>query len=788
MGIDHEALIAAIEDAKENSYGWDETSALGQKRAKAIEYYLGLNTNPAPQGRSQVVDRSVYETIQVMLPSLVKIFAGSSEEICKAVPVGPDDEQGAEQTTAVLNYYVTEKNNWDQIVSDWIHDAMLLGNGYCMAYWDESERLVREKYEDQSDEQIASLLQDKGIKVIQHSQEVDEQLTADAMRAHEAQIAQYQQMAQMAQMQAQQTGQPPRIPPPPQPPTQVLKHDLVIERKENDGKVCIKVLPPEHCYISVDTPDWTLAECPYFEFMQQMTIADLRAMGLDVEEDVSDDESFDPAVEDRARDRFNENQLTESGQGVMRLVWARSIWVRADVEGDDESRMYYVIAVGKTVIYAEPCASIPVASMTSEPLPHRHIGMSVAESVMDIQDIKQAVKRGALDNLYLANNGRHIISSKVNVEDFLDARPGGVIRMTDESLPGEGHVIPLVHPFSFDTIIGSLEYFDQDRQNRTGASRYFSGTDAGAINKTMGGTIALQNMASMRVEHKARMMAPGVERLFNAVWEIVEKHANKALVMKLKGQWTLVDPQAWRTRRDIRISVGVGAGNKESMMGQLGQMFDAQMNLIPLGVAGPQQVHATMIEMAKLAGFANPAKFWIDPSQNPPPKPPPPPELLKIQADQQKSQAELQAEQHKFAAQARLDQQKMAFDASEAEKDREAELEKARMSEATKLAIAQMNHDTTMESTAANQTFEAQKMGAQFQREDQTKQQEQDKVQEKDDGMHELMNNLQEALNALSESISRPRVAVRDPKTGKPLYGRPMTDEELAATQTTGVQ
>jgi hypothetical protein len=648
MAIDHQAILEAIDFAKENAYGSDEASDLGKKRAKNIEYYLGLNTNPAPEGRSQVVDRSVYETIQVMLPSLVRIFAGSSDEICKAVAIGPDDEAAAEQTTAVLRHYVTEKNNWEQICADWIFDSLVSMNGYAMAYWDESKRLIREEYEGQSDEQVAALMQDKNIHVLQHSQEIDEQATADAQEAFEQQSAQYQQFVQLAQSQAQQTGQPPQIPPPPQPPSPVLLHDLVIERAENDGKVCIRVLAPEHCTVSSDTPNWMLDECPYFEYREQKTIADLRSMGLEVDEDVSDDEDNDNE-EDMARDRFGENR-DEQNKGVMRLVWARMVWVKADAEGDEQSRLYYAIIVGRTVLFAQPVGRIPVASMTAQPLPHRHIGMSVAETITDLQDIKQAVKRGGLDNLYLANNGRHVISSKVNVEDLLDSRPGGVIRMLDESLPGEGHVLPLVHPFAFDSIVQSLEYFDQERQNRSGASRYFSGTDAGAINKTAQGTMALQNMASMRIEHIARMMAPAVESLFSAVWEIVSKHANKALALKLKGQWTMVDPQAWRTKRDIRISVGVGAGNKESMMAQLQMQLGAQVNLMPIGVAGPEQIHATVTEMAKLAGFANPARFWIDPSQTPPKPPPPMPEQIKAQSAMQIKQMELQADAQKFQA------------------------------------------------------------------------------------------------------------------------------------------
>ena len=562
MTIDKEALLAAIDAGKENSYGTDESSSLGSKRAKAIEAYLGLNTNPAPEGRSQVVDRSVYETISTLMPSLVRIFAGSSDEVVKFVPVGPDDEQAAEQTTGVVSHIVTQTNPWEQVVGDWIHDAMLLANGYAYAYWDESEAMIRETYSGQSDDQIAQLLSDNGIKVVQHSQEPDVEADKAAQAQYQQAQQQYKQMIpqwQQAAMQAEQQGQqPPPQPPPPQPPQPQYLHDVVIERRENEGKVCIGVLPPEHCYVSQDTPDWTLRQCPYFEFRQEKTIADLRAMGIEVSEDVSDDE--EESDEDDARDRFGEgNWGDDDGKGVMRRVWVRSIWVRADAEKDGSSRLYYVIAVGKTILFAEPTGRIPVASMTPQPMPHRHIGMSIAETVQDVQDVKTAVKRGGLDNLYLANSPRSLISSRVSLDDMLDSRPGGVVRMLDDSMPGEGHIVPVVHPFAFQEIIGSLEYFDQERQNRSGASRYFSGTDAGAINKTASGTMALQNMAAMRVEHIARVMAPAVEYLFECVHELISKHQNKPLTIKLRGQWVTVDPQAWRTKRDVRISVGVGS-------------------------------------------------------------------------------------------------------------------------------------------------------------------------------------------------------------------------------------
>lgn len=744
MPIDRDKLIAAIDAAQENSYGTDEQSSLGSKRAKAIEAYLGLNTNPAPEGRSQVVDRTVYQTLSTIMPSLVRIFAASSDEICKCVAVGPDDEEAAEQATAVLNHVVAQINPWEQIVSDWIHDASLLGNGYALAYWDESQQRVRETYRDQSDDQLAALTQDRDVEILEHSEEIDEQSTADQALAYQEQVRQYQmavQQWQMAAHHAQAQGRPPPMQPqPPQEQPPVKKHSVVIERSENKGKVCIQVLPPEHCYVSVDTPDWTLRQAPYFEFRQEKTIGQLRDMGLEVPDDVTDDEDIDTSDEDWARDRFDEDRDSDDNT-TLRRVWARMIWVRAIVEDDGVERLYYVIAVGRTLLWAEAVPSIPVASMTPQPLPHRHPGMSIAETVIDIQETKTAVKRGGLDNLYLANNGRHVISAKVNLDDLLDSRPGGVVRMLDTmALPGEGHIVPLQHPFAFEQIVGSLEYFDQEGQNRTGASRYFSGTDANAINKTASGTIALQNMAAMRVEHIARMMAPAVERLFEVIHELISKHQNKPLSIKLRGSWVTVDPQAWRTRRDVRISVGVGAGNKEAMQAHLGALYGAQLQLVPLGLVGPEQIHATVTEMAKLAGFANPAKFWRDPRQLPPQQPQPTPEQVKAQSamqieqfkaqqEQMKAQAEQHLEQQRLQMQAQVDQSReemqarqkaleaqMKAEMDQANAARQAELEtaklamekwKAELDATVKLQIAAMNQKPEVEDKSGEQMLHA---------------------------------------------------------------------------------
>jgi hypothetical protein len=762
---DHDRLLAAIDEGRERSYGTDHHSFIGQVRAETLEYYYGLNRDPAPEGRSQIVDRSVYETIATMHPALVRIFASSSEEVCKATPVGPEDEQGAGQQTAVLNHVVTQLNNWEQIVADWTFDAMMFPNAYCIAYWDESQNSIRERYDGQSDDQVAALMSDTGVKVVQHSSTVDEQATQEQAQAFQQAMQQWQMATQQAQMQGM---SPPEQPPQPGP---VMLHDLVIERVENTGKVCIKVLPAEHCMVSIDTPNWLLDECPYFEYRCEKTIADLRAMGLDVPDDINDDE--DPTTEeDQVRDFYDEQSFGDEGssRGVMRRVWSRMIWVRCDADDDGASRLHYVIAVGRTILYAEPTSRIPVSSMVSQAMPHRHPGLPVAETVKDIQDIRTAVTRGGLDNLYLANAGRHAISSQVNLEDFLDARPGGVVRMQGDALPAEGHIMPLTHPVVFEQVIGSLEYFDQVRQNRTGATRYFSGTDAGAINKTAAGTGMLQNAAAMRVEHIARMMAPAVENLFSIVQEVIAKHENKALTIKVAGNWQTVDPQAWRTKRDMRISVGVGAGNKESMMAQLGNIFGAQMQLLPMNLAGPQQIHATVTEMAKMAGFANPAKFWQDPTNMPPAQPPPSPEMIKAQTEQQKMQFQAQQDQMRFQAEQQFETQKMQMQAQVDAQREEMQARQKQLELEQQAQLAQLQAQYQAQQDQRRIEFEQWKASldasVKLEIANASNQTAMDTAQPKADPQ---IGQVVQMLQQLMEEANQPAEIVRDPNTGKAM-------------------
>ena len=76
---------------------------IGGNRALATEYYYGQAFGDEEEGRSQVVSMDVRDTVQGILPSLMRIFFGP-ERVVEFAPQGPEDVQSAEQATDYVDF------------------------------------------------------------------------------------------------------------------------------------------------------------------------------------------------------------------------------------------------------------------------------------------------------------------------------------------------------------------------------------------------------------------------------------------------------------------------------------------------------------------------------------------------------------------------------------------------------------------------------------------------------------------------------------------------------------
>lgn len=633
-----DALLSAINKAESQAYGSESSGDLSAIRARSIEDYLGEPYGDEVEGQSQVVSRIVFDTIESMMPSIMRVFTGG-DRVCKFEPMGPEDEEQAEQETDYINHVIQDKNDWFRIFYEWAKDALMTKNAYAMAYFDKSVEVESEKYYGLTDDEIAYLLQDPDVEVVAHSQYPDPAVVGVNVMA---------------------VGQAPLI------------HDVEIKRTLSKGQVKICVLPPERCKVDEDTPSFSVKGSNYFEYYDFKTLSEIREMGLEV-----DTEGLKTAVEDQrdtqedqARDNLGESGSDDPVDPSMAKQKVRMVWIRHDYNEDGIAELMFCIVVGKQIPFMEECNSIPVASIVPTPLPHRHVGLSIRDSINDLQRVDTVLLRQTLNNIYLANNGRTAVSSKVNLDDMLVSRAGGLVRV--DGIPAQ-EIMPFQHPFIAQHAIGMMEYIEQKRENRTGTNRYFTGSDQNALNKTASGIAQLSSAASQRVEMIARVIAEGVKELFQVVHELTIKHADATRQdkVRLRNKWVPIDPSTWKKRSDLKIAVGLGTGNKEVMGQNLMQILALQEKGLAIGVTDPSKIYNALTEVTKNQGFPNPEAFWVQPPAGPmPPREDPKMAQVKANAaaksqqqqidaqlDSKEMEQDMQMEQFKTMLKAQADEQ-----------------------------------------------------------------------------------------------------------------------------------
>jgi hypothetical protein len=168
-------LRAILSSEKADALSAMQSARLSVERSDALDYYMGDMTKdmPVPDGRSRAVSSDVADTIEGLMPSLMDIFAGS-DEVVRFEPVGPEDEQAAQQETDYVNHVFMQNNPGFMLLYGFIKDALLSKVGIVKIFWDESQEEHRETYYDLTDEQFMLLAQevmnsDGEMEIVEHT-------------------------------------------------------------------------------------------------------------------------------------------------------------------------------------------------------------------------------------------------------------------------------------------------------------------------------------------------------------------------------------------------------------------------------------------------------------------------------------------------------------------------------------------------------------------------------------------------------------------------------------------
>lgn len=477
----------------------------------------------------------------------------------------------------------------------------------------------------------------------------------------------------------------------------LITHDVTIVTTRKLAQARVMGVPPEE--FGIERGARAIHDCNYcFHEVVSKTQAQLIAEGFDAEQVKSlADYTGNTEIETLARDTVEEHFWVTSGDAnpAARLVRITEHYVRMDYEGNGRPCLYQVITGGDQgeILRKDgkdcitPFDAMPFAAATPVPVTHRFFGRSIADLVMPLQREKTALKRGALDNLYLHNNPRVEVAEANaganTLDDLLVSRPGGVVRT---KTPGglNWQVVPdittSIHPM--------LQYLDAELEGRTGLSKQTQGIDADALQNQSATAVAQVFSASqMRIKLIARILAEGVRDIFALLHGTIRKQGQQQQTVRLRNAWINVDPRGWKTRDDMSINVGLGSGGKAQQFAQTMAIANVQKQLVAAGkfnLVGDRELYNTAAELTRITGHKNPDRFFNDPAAinpqtgqllHPPPAPPMPPPDPKLLA----AQAQAQINQATAAHKAQLAQQQAQNDAIHQQVKIKAEIELARI-------------------------------------------------------------------------------------------------------------
>ena len=618
-------VIAEIDDAQ--NYIDDDISP---QRALAGQYYKGEPFGNEEEGRSQAMSMDVRDTVQAMMPSIMKVFFAASN-VVEFAPNGPEDVASAQQATDYVNYCLTRDNNLFSECYSTFKDALIRKNGIMKVWWD-TEKDVTTHYFTGLDEATFSVLQsDVNIEV------KDVEITYGETMVETP-------MGMMGQ-------------------TQPATYDCTVVRTTEKGRLRVQSVPPEEFLI--DRRARSIETAEFVAHRRYVTVSDLVKMGYDFDEvqdlgfETLDDFEGNPETFDRNPQAFV--QITGRTDTTSRKVLYIEGYVYVDMDGDGIAELCRVCVAGTAnkILHWEPCDFIPFVDFCPDPEPHTFFGMSIADVTMDIQLIKSNILRNTLDSLAQSIHPRTgVVEGQVNIEDVMNTEVGGIIRMR-----APGMVQPFVMPFVGQQAFPMLQYMDELRENRTGISKAASGLDANALqSSTRAAVAATITAAAQHIELICRIFAEtGMKSLFHKSMQLIAKNQDAPRMVRLRNTFVPIDPRVWDTNMDVVVNVAIGTGSNEEKMAFLGQVAAKQEMLMQMGapLADMQGYYNTLSQMMALAGYKDPTVFFKDPAMMPPPPPPAPPqptpeEMLSqvqmeaIRADIQKKAAELELQREEM--------------------------------------------------------------------------------------------------------------------------------------------
>lgn len=556
-------------------------------RQELLNEYRGMPYGNEQNGRSKVVASDMADAVEWIMPSLMRIFAGTQSAVT-ITGVGPEDEQKARAVSGLIYYQMQKKNAYFEMVYTWFKNALRFKTSVTKATWKYDYNLQDTSYENVTLEEFQTIQNDPFLEII-------EAVPVTENTPDEGWI----------------------IPP--------LFESIKLRSKDVlfDGPL-VENVKPETFYI--DPEATSVDDALYCGQILSLTASELRLRAKSsrfksarVEEaiekgpgahelDVSQEEMYRLSVSDLEQKKNNFD-----GDDPRQKFEVFEHYCKLDVNGDDIAEDWIVYKCNGIILedHENEYGRFPFFTLSPIIEPHSFYGVSIAELMSDIQRIKSSLLRLMLDNMAFMVNGRYAVrEGMVKVQDLIHNNvPGGVVRMSAENA-----VTPLATPQLPQSVFNLLEFIESAKENRTGVTKYNQGLDSDTLNKTATGIKTIYNASLQRIELIARIFAEtGFMKLVRALIDYNRRFMTRPLMVRLGNESFPVYPEDVNGEFDLDVSVGVGNIDQAQRAASLAMGLQMTMQLF--GPAAVPQASAIMREWWAASGFKNSEAFVPNPQQ-----------------------------------------------------------------------------------------------------------------------------------------------------------------------------
>ena len=320
-----------------------------------------------------------------------------------------------------------------------------------------------------------------------------------------------------------------------------------------------------------------------------------------------------------ARDSVPINGLPSMGyasqESAARQVTVLTVWNRYDIDGDGELELVELIYSGQYVISAREVEFIPVANMCPKPLPQNFYGMSIAESVIPMQEYMTSGHRAQLQlGLLTATPRLGVKPDRLDWEMLQDGE--SAIFILDSKFDPQKDIYPLPPP------AGDIAFIDQamNRMQQDTMAMVGMTTPSDVFNPQVmepgnsGAKLSLALTPNQIIQdNTVKNCAEGLKDAIWLTWRTLIQYGDDYGVKKLAQEYNpegkaefidylAFDDMNFNERHTIRIELALGMRSEENALQRLQIIKQCQTQLsaeVSAGVAAGAMTPAAFAKLKK---------------------------------------------------------------------------------------------------------------------------------------------------------------------------------------------